>query len=381
MPVHDAPLAPLQSIELREIRLPLKEPFVASHGTVHDKRILLLKLTDADGTHAWSECVALADPSYLPETLDTCWLALCEWVGPRALGLDSASPRGVHQALTASVRGHAMARAAVEMGCWTLAAERRGASLSTLLGGTRPEVATGLAIGIELDRDRLATKVRTAIAEGYRRLKLKIRPGWDVEPLRTARRVAGEGFDLIADANSAYRLEDAEHLARFDAFGLSMIEQPLGWEDLSQHAELQRQLATPICLDESITSLARAADMVALGSGQILNLKPGRVGGFSESLAIHQLCRKHGIALWCGGMLESGIGRAYNVALASLPGFTLPGDLSPSQRYWERDVVTPEWTMSAAGRVAVPEASGLGVEVDRDRIEDLTVRRHRLTGD
>jgi O-succinylbenzoate synthase len=222
-------------------------------------------------------------------------------------------------------------------------------------------------------------RAQAALAQGYRKIKLKIMPGADVEFVRAVRQALGPDVHLMADANSAYRLEDAEHLAQLDEFGLIMIEQPLGHDDLVRHAELQRRLRTPLCLDESVTSVDRAVDMITLGSGRIVNIKPGRVGGFTAARGIHDACARHGVPVWCGGMLESGIGRAYNVALASLPNFSLPGDLSPSARYWTRDVVRPEWTMDAEGMVAVPYARpGIGVEVDVDRIDDLTVRTEAL---
>ena len=368
----------IAAITLREIRLPLREPFATAHGTVEDRRILLLELDGGDGVRAWSECVAMAEPSYFPDTVDTAWLAIRCWLSPRVLGRPFADVRDVHRAL-AGIRGHQMARAAVEMGAWGLEATRRGVSLAELLGGTRETVATGVALGLQDDLERLIDKARHAVAEGYRRLKLKIRPGADVEPLAALRQALGDGVALMADANSAYTLGDAGRLARLDDLGLEMIEQPLAWDDLVRHAKLQKRLATPICLDESITGFERTQDMLALRSGRIVNLKPGRVGGLAEALAIHDLCRRSGVPVWCGGMLESGIGRAYNVALASLPGFNLPGDLSPSARYWRHDIVTPEWTMDDRGRVAVPrKVPGIGVGVDRDRVEDLTVRRQVL---
>ena len=371
--------SPIQAITLREIRLPLREPFVTAHGVIDDRRIVLLEMADGDGCRAWSECVALAEPSYFPDTVDTAWLAIREWIAPRILGRTFEAPTELHRELAAAIRGHQMPRAAVEMGAWGLAARRRGVSLAELLGGTRSEVETGVAVGVQASREELVAKVREAVAEGYPRIKLKIRPGADFEPLRAVRETVGGEVALIADANSAYTLADAGRLTRLDALGLLMIEQPLAWDDLVRHAELQRRMATPICLDESITGLARAEDMVALGSGRIVSLKPGRVGGLSEALAIHDLCRRCAVPLWCGGMLESGIGRAYNVALASLPGFTLAGDLSPSARYWARDVVIPEWTMNGRGRIAVPrDTAGIGVDVDVDRIDDLTVRREDL---
>ena len=371
---------PIAQIVLVEVCLPLKEPFTTAHGTVADRRIVLLELGGGDGCYAWSECVALAEPSYVPDTVDTSWLAIRDWIAPRVLGQGFDDFGDLHQALAAGVRGHLMAKAAVEMGIWGLESVRRGVSLSRLLGGTRRTVATGIALGLQTDLETLIRHAHQAVAEGYQRLKLKIQPGADLEPLTALRSVLGNEVSITADANSAYTLNDISHLSRLDTLGLEMIEQPLAWDDLVRHAELQKQLTTPICLDESITGLDRTEDMLALGSGRIVNLKPGRVGGLVESRAIHDFCRSRGVPLWCGGMLESGVGRAYNVALASLPGFTLPGDLSPSARYWQRDLVSPAWTMDEHGEVTVPLlAPGLGVEVDRDFVEDLTVRRKVLT--
>lgn len=370
----------LQRVVLREIRLPLKEPFRISSGTVTDRRILLLELHDGDGLASWAECVAGERPNYSPETIDTAWLALREWLVPRVLGRTFVSPGEVHRALVRDLRGHAMARAALEMGCWGLAALRRGQSLAHLLGGTRDRIPTGISLGIQPHPDALVRQAREAAAAGYRKIKIKIKPGADVEYVRAVREELGPTTHLMADANSAYTLEDAPHLMELDEFELMMIEQPLDPDDLVRHAELQRRLSTPLCLDESITSLERAEDMLTLGSGAIINIKPGRVGGFHVSRAIHDLCRSQDVPVWCGGMLESGIGRAYNVALASLPGFTLPGDLSPSARYWERDIVAPEWTMDEDGMVEVPCSSpGIGVDVDVDRVDDLTVRSEVLS--
>jgi O-succinylbenzoate synthase len=247
------------------------------------------------------------------------------------------------------------------------------------LGGTRDRVPTGISIGIQRDPAALVERARKAVSLGYRKIKMKIEPGSDVEFVGAVRRDLGDDLHLMADANSAYTLDDAAHLKQLDAFNLIMIEQPLDREDLVRHAKLQRLLDTPICLDESITSVARAADMIELGSGRIVNIKPGRVGGFTVSKGIHDLCQAHGIPVWCGGMFESGVGRAHNVALASLPNFSLPGDVSPSARYWERDIVTPEWTMDDDGMVHVPLGQpGMGVAVDLDRVDDLTVRREEF---
>ena len=369
----------VESIALREIRLPLKEPFRISSGVCTERRIPLLELTDASGARAWSECVAGEEPNYSSETIDTAWHALREWLAPRILGQRIDGPEAVHDILERDIAGHNMAKAALEMGCWALDAERRGLPLSRLLGGTRDRVPTGISIGIQESPDALVARARRALADGYRKIKVKIQPGADIEYVRAVRDALGGDVTLMADANSAYRLADADHLARLDDFGLLMIEQPLGRDDIVRHAQLQKRLRTPICLDESITGVDRCEDMIASGAGRIVNIKPGRVGGFTVAKRIHDLCMLHDIPVWCGGMLESGIGRAHNVALASLPNFSLPGDLSPSARYWERDIVTPEWTMDRDGLVSVPlDRPGIGVTPDLDRIDDLTVRRELL---
>ena len=369
----------LERIALREIRLPLREPFRISSGVVSERRIFLLELTEADGVTVWAECVAGENPNYSPETVDTAWYAVKEWVAPRVLGRSLDGPEVVHGLLDRDFSGHNMAKAAVEMGSWALAAEKQGVPLPQLLGGTRDRVPTGISIGIQSTPEALVERAKRALGSGYRKIKLKIQPGADVDFVGAVRSALGAAVQIMADANSAYSLADADHLQKLDAFDLIMLEQPLGRDDLVRHAELQRRLRTPICLDESITSADRAEDMIALGAGRIVNIKPGRVGGFAASKRIHDVCARHEIPVWCGGMLESGIGRAYNVALASLPNFSLPGDLSPSARYWERDIVRPEWTMDAEGMVRVPcSRPGIGVEPDVDRIDDLTIRRESL---
>lgn len=369
----------LRSVELREITLPLREPFRISSGVVAERRILLLRLQDHDGTATWAECVAGESPNYSPETIDTAWMAIREWMAPRLLDREVNAPTEVGGILEENLRGHNMARAALEMGMWALAAEREGRSLSAQLGGTRDEVATGISLGIQASSEALVERARAAFALGYRKIKLKIRPGQDIDYVRAVRDALGSDVHLMADANSAYTLADADRLAELDPLDLIMLEQPLGRDDLVRHARLQRRLRTPICLDESITDVDRAEDMIELGAGKIINIKPGRVGGYAVSKAIHDVCRSAGVPVWCGGMLESGVGRAYNVALASLPNFSLPGDLSPSARYWDQDVVTPEWTMDERGMVRVPrDRPGLGVEVDTARVDALTVRSEML---
>ena len=369
----------LKSIELREIRLKLKEPFRISSGIVHERRILLLKLIDQSGASEWSECVAGETPNYSYETIDTALLAIREWLSPRVLGKAIEHPKDVYDLFDRNIAGHNMAKAALEMGCWGLYARMQGKSLSEVLGGTRTEVATGISIGIQNDPKALVERAMRARADGYRKIKLKIQPGADLDFVRAVRQALPEDTELMADANNAYTLMDAAHLQKLDSFHLLMIEQPLHRDDLVRHAKLQQQLKTPVCLDESITDVARCEDMIQLEAGRIVNIKPGRVAGFTVSRRIHDICQGAGIPVWCGGMLESGIGRSYNVALASLPNFSLPGDLSPSARYWDRDVVTPEWTMNE-GMVTVPRGKpGIGVTVDVDYVEKLTVRRETLS--
>ena len=369
----------ITSITLREIRLPLREPFRISSGTMNERRIALLELHDVSGASAWSECVADDLPNYTAETIDTAWLAITRWIAPRVLGRRFDAPSDVFHVLEEDFRGHLMAKAAVEMGMWGVEATRLGIALARLIGGTRATIPVGISLGIQPTPERLVEKVHAALADGYHKIKLKIMPGKDIDFVRAVRD-AFPNAPLMADANNAYTLDDSDTMIALDDLQLMMIEQPLAWEDIVRHASLQRLLTTPLCLDESITSLDRAQDMVTLGAGRIVNIKPGRVGGFAESLAIHDYCEANHVPVWCGGMLESGIGRAYNVALASLSNFQLPGDLSPSARYWAQDVTLPEWTMSADGMVRVPfDTPGIGVTVNMDRIDDLTVRTETLT--
>ena len=314
----------LDRITLREIRLPLKEPFRISSGVVSERRICLLELHDTDGRSAWSECVAGEKPNYTAETIDTAWFAMREWVAPRVLGRDLPGPQVVQALLDHDFRGHRMAKAAVEMGCWALTSIILGVPLSKLLGGTRTRVATGISLGIQPTPEALVQRAAAACAQGYRKIKVKIEPGADIDYVRAVRAELGPSVHMMADANSAYTLADAEHLTQLDAFHLIMIEQPLGRDDLLRHAELQKRLSTPICLDESITSVDRAEDMIALGAGSIINIKPGRVGGFTVSKGIHDLCQKSGIPVWCGGMLESGVGRDPQITYMRFPEIGFP---------------------------------------------------------
>ncbi len=372
----------LERLVLREIQLPLVEPFRISSGVTTTRRIFLLELFDRDGSSTWAECVAGDVPNYSPETIDTAWLAVREWLAPKLIG-KTVHPANASALLDHDVRGHEMAKAGLEMGLWALAGTKAGISLSQAIGGVRESVETGISLGIQSSPQELVDKARAAIDEGYRKVKIKIKPGMDVAYVAEVRQQLGSSAPLMVDANNAYSLDSSGQdgtsaLLALDDLDLVMIEQPLAWDDVVRHAQLQRQMKTRICLDESITNLAKAQDMIDLGSGRIINIKPGRVGGFATSLRIHDLCVAHAIPVWCGGMLESGIGRAYNVALASLGGFTIPGDVSPSARYWKQDVVTPEWTMNSDGQIAVPTSPGLGIEVDAERIESLAIRTEVL---
>jgi O-succinylbenzoate synthase len=388
----------VNSVTLREIRLPLVEPFRTAGGTVAERRIVLLEMADADGGTAWSECVAEALPTYSADTVDSSWLALTEWIVPAVLGHSFVSAAAVRPLLERSIRGHRMGCAAVEMGIWTLEAMQRECALAVLLANAsdfaratgaapRPVVDTGIAIGMQESAEALVMRARAARDDGYRRIKIKIAPGNDVGLVKAVLPLRGPSLSVTADANCSYSLDDPAHvraLQALDALGLAMLEQPLAHDDLVRHAELQRRMATALCLDESVTGEASVEAMLALQSARMVNVKPGRVGGLAAAVAIHDRCARAGVALMCGGMLECGIGRAYNVALASLPGFTAPGDLSPSSRYWVRDVVRPAWTMDGDGRVRVPtDIVGLGVEVDVGYVDDLTVRKasfHPLKG-
>jgi o-succinylbenzoate synthase len=365
----------IAELHLHEIALDLVEPFAISSGIVHQRRIVLVEVRDAEGRSGWGECVAAETPHYSPETNETAWLALERWLAPRVLGRNFATASEVHGALEVGLKGHLMAKAALEMALWHLEAETKGIALARLLGGSRSEVEVGLSIGLQADTGTLLRKAEEARDRGYRRIKLKIAPGRDLDWVRAVREALGPDMALSVDANAAYTLDDVELMHGLDGLGLVMIEQPLMDDDLRRHALLQAQLDTPLCLDESIRGPRDLEDAIALGSGRALNIKPGRVGGHARSLILHDLALAQGWPIWCGGMLESGIGRAHNVALASLPGFTWPGDISPSSRYWREDVVDPEWTMSEEGLVQVPrEIPGLGVRVRRDRIEALTTR-------
>ena len=355
---------------LREVPLQLKEFFEISSGGTQTRRVLLLTL-EADGVSGWSECVAGETPGYSYETTDTAWHVLTRWLLPELAGCAVGDGRDLCPAPW--LRGHPMARAAVEMAGWDLEAKRRGVPLRELLGGEADRVPVGVSIGLQASDAELLARVDAYMTEGYRKIKLKIKPGRDVEMLGAVRDRFPDA-PMMADANSAYSLaRDLPRLREMDDLGLMMIEQPLHHEDLLDHAVLQRSIETPVCLDESIRSAGDARLALRLRAGRIVNIKPGRVGGLGESVRVHDACRAAGWPVWCGGMLESGVGRAHNVALATLPGFSIPGDISSSSRYWEEDIVRPEFEM-VDGMMPVPDGPGIGVEPRISRIEALTTR-------
>lgn len=365
----------LEQIILREIQMKLVEPFQTSMGTTTIRRVLLVEAV-VDGVTGWGECVAGENPSYGPETTDTAWLIISEHIWRLLRGKTFAAASEVWSMLD-WVRGHNMAKGAVEAAVWDAEAKQRGVSLAQLIGGTRTEIASGVSIGIKASLEELIRAVKVELEAGYQRTKIKIRPGYDLEPVRVLRKEFPQ-IKLMVDANSAYTLGDVPLLKQLDDFYLMMIEQPLGWDDLYAHVELQNKLITPICLDECIHTEGQARAAIRLGACKIVNIKLGRVGGFTQAKRIHDLCEKANIPVWCGGMLESGIGRAHNVALSTLPNFTLPGDVTASRRYWSEDIIEPEVTVSKQGTIRVPEGPGIGFAPRVDLIEKWTVRKERL---
>jgi O-succinylbenzoate synthase len=366
-----APPAPLRldALELRLVRLPLLEPFEVSFGRMESRLILLLRL-QAGAHSGWGECVAGEAPLYSYETVGTARQVIRDHLAPALLGKETKDLAELASRLGA-FRGHPMAKAGIELAFVDLVARLRGEPIARIIGGVRPRVEVGVSLGIQPTVDALDERVRRYLGLGYRRIKLKIKPGADVAVVAEIRK-RHPGAALSVDANAAYTLADAGLLRQLDAYGLVMIEQPLAHDDLVDHARLQQTLTTAICLDESITSHDRARQALETGACRIVNMKIGRVGGYSEALRIHDLCVERGVPLWCGGMLESGIGRAHNVALASLAGFTLPGDISGSRRYFERDVIVPPVEVAADGTVAVPTSAGLGFDVDVAFLESRT---------
>lgn len=366
----------IQSIGLREVRMTLREPFKTSFDVAHERRIFLTEAT-VNGVTGWGEVTAGAHPYYSPETIDTAWHIIRDFVWPVLRDKELSSAAEVWSLLGA-IRGHNMAKAGVETALWDAEAKLKGVPLWKLLGGTRQELPCGVSIGIKNDLDELEAAVAKELAAGYQRIKIKIKPGRETSECERLRNRFPK-IRLMVDANSAYRREDFPLLCGLERFYLMMIEQPLEWDDIYGHAELQNLLKTPICLDECIHSLAHVRAAIDTGACRIINVKLGRVGGHTAARRIHDFCQERSVPVWCGGMLESGIGRAHNIAMSTLPNFTLPGDVSASKRYWAEDIIEPEVTVSAQGTIRPPNGPGIGFEPRRDLIERLSVRKEVLS--
>ena len=365
----------IDRITLREIRMPLVHPFETSFGRTTERRILLVEVEE-DGAVGWGEVTCGERPFYNEEWVDAAWLILRDFVAPRILNIDIASAADV-AGRCSHIRGHHMARGGLETAAWDLEARKLGLPLWQHIGGSRTEIDCGVSIGIQDSVEELLGLIEREVKAGYQRIKMKIKPGWDVEVVRQVR-TAFRTIRLMADANSAYMLSDAAHLQRLDEFDLMMIEQPLSHDDIIDHARLQARLDTPICLDECIRTARHAEQAIEMQAGRIINIKLGRVGGFSEALSVHNAARAHGIPVWCGGMLESGIGRAHNIALSTLDNFTLPGDVSASKRYWKRDIIRPPVEVGPEGTITVRDEVGFGYELDHDYIDALSVREETI---
>jgi o-succinylbenzoate synthase len=366
----------IEKIDLREIHMRLRAPFETSFGAVEERRILLIE-AHADGISGWGEGTATEGPFYISETIDTAWMMLRDFIIPRLLGKTIDSARDVPELLK-PIRGNEMAKAAIETAAWHLESLALRVPLHQLLGGTLDETPCGVSLGIQPTIDRLVAKVEKEVAAGYQRIKLKIKPGKDLDVVREVRR-RFPNLKLSVDANSAYTLADADHLKQFDDLKLLMMEQPLEWDDMHRHARLQQQIATPICLDESIHHLQHTQAAVEMGACRVVNVKLGRVGGHGEAGRIQSYCALAGIPVWCGGMIESGIGRAHNIAMSTQPGFIWPGDVSASQRYWDEDIIEPEVEVTPAGTIRAPQTRGLGYEVRERRVHQLTVRHETFS--
>lgn len=362
----------IESITLREIHLRLKSPFETSFGTVQDRRILLVE-TVADGVSGWGEVTTGETPSYISETTDTAWHVISDFIAPFIIGKELTAA-SMFPSLLTHIRGHEMAKAGVENTLWDCEARLKQVSLRQLLGGTRKEIDCGVSLGIRESPQALVKRVEEELRSGYQRIKLKIKPGKDLEFVAAVRKEFPT-IRLSVDANSAYRLNDVAHLKKLDDFHLLMMEQPLNWDDIYAHSKLQAQIESAICLDECIHNSRHALAAIELRACRIINIKLGRVGGHTEARKMQQACLERNVPVWCGGMLESGVGRAHNIAMSTLPGFSLPGDVSASHRYWNEDIIEPAVEVTAKGTIDVPDGPGLGFEVRRDLVEKLTVRQ------
>ncbi len=367
----------IERVILRQIRMPLVHFFETSFGRTFERHMVLVEVV-ADGASGWGEVTAGENPFYNEEWTDSAWLIVRDYVAPRVLKYELMGPEET-ASRASHIRGHLMARGGLEAAGWDLAARQNGVSLAKQIGGgSRDEIGCGVSIGIQDSVPQLIKKIETEVNAGYQRIKMKIKPGWDVDVIREVR-AAFPNIRLMADANSAYTLEDADRLKKLDEFNLMMIEQPLAHDEIIDHVQLQAQLKTPICLDECIRSAHQAEQAIRMKACGIINIKLGRVGGFAEARRIHDIAKAHGVPVWCGGMLESGIGRAHNIALSTLPNFILPGDVSASKRYWARDIITPDVQVSAQGTITVPTGAGFGFEIDHDFLKSVTVREETVS--
>jgi o-succinylbenzoate synthase len=362
----------LRGFTLRELHIPLVTPFETSMDRTTVRRIVLVE-ANVDGTTGWGECVAGETPAYSPETTETAWHVLRDFIWPLLKAREFGSAADVWGMLE-WIRGHNMAKAALESAIWDAEAKQKGVPLWKMLGGVQSEIASGVSIGVKASLEELVRAVQVELQAGYQRIKLKIKPGKDLEQVRHLRKEF-PNIKLMVDANSAYRAEDWLLLKELERYYLMMIEQPLGWDDLYGHVELQKKLETPICLDECIHTEEQAKAAIELGACRIINIKMGRVGGYTVARRIHDLCRASGVPVWCGGMLETGIGRAHNIAVSTLPNFTLPGDVAASKRYWAEDIIEPEVVVSSRGTIQAPLGPGIGFTLRMDRIEALAIRK------
>jgi O-succinylbenzoate synthase len=359
-------------LELIEIKLPLVHFFETSFGRTYERRIILTRVADEEGSEGWGECTVGESPSYSEEWTDAAWVTIEKVLAPMVLGKDIEKASQVW-GLMKKVRGNRMAKAALETAVWDLEAKKSGVPLWRHLGGVQGEIECGVSIGIQDSVEQLFEKIQTELDAGYRRIKIKIKPGWDIDVIKQVRKKFGD-IRLMGDANSAYSLDDAELFQKMDEFHLMMFEQPLAHDDMYDHARLQKKIETPICLDESIHSLPDARKAIKLGACRIINIKLGRVGGHKQAKRLSKYCHSRGIPVWCGGMLETGIGRAHNIAMSTLEGFTLPGDVSASKRYWHEDIIEPAVEVTSRGTIVAPETAGIGFEVKRDRIDKVTAK-------
>ena len=367
----------IKSIELIEIKMPLVHFFETSFGRTYERRIILARVQDTDGNEGWGECTAGESPSYCEEWTESCWQVLEKILAPRVLNKEIETANDVWDIMK-PIRGNRMAKAAIETAVWDLEAKKQGVPLWKHLGGVNQEISCGVSIGIQDSVEQLLEKIQTELDAGYQRIKIKIAPHWDYEIIKKVRETFSDIL-LMGDANSAYTLADINKLKSLDEFNLMMLEQPLPYDDIIDHAKLQAQIKTPICLDEPIRSPDDARKAIELKSGKIINLKNGRVGGHNQSKQIEKICRENNVPVWCGGMLESGIGRAHNIAISTLAGYTMPGDVSASKRYWAEDIIEPAVEISKSGTITAPEKIGIGFKVKRDRIDNLTVRHIKLS--